>query len=92
MLVGQILPIRQPHSDQRMLSQADSDGTTWVHTRVESETDPAVEALATLITEQLVAVLPGIITRIRNSEEFARNFPLLAAEKKEPEGGETSRK
>ncbi|KAD7116949.1 hypothetical protein E3N88_04217 [Mikania micrantha] len=56
------------------------------------ETDPAVEVLATLITEQLVAILPGIITRIRNSEEFTRNFPLLAAEKKEPEEGETSRK
>ncbi|KAD4584581.1 hypothetical protein E3N88_22182 [Mikania micrantha] len=37
-------------------------------------------------------MLPGIITRIRNSEEFVRIFPLLAAEKKEPEGGETSRK
>ncbi|KAD4177969.1 hypothetical protein E3N88_26560 [Mikania micrantha] len=54
--------------------------------------DPAVDALATLIIEELMVVLPGIITRIRNSEEFARNFPLLAAEKKEPEGGETSRK
>ncbi|KAD4585735.1 hypothetical protein E3N88_23336 [Mikania micrantha] len=56
------------------------------------ETDSAVEALATLITEQLVAVLPEIITWIRNSEEFARNFSLLSAEKKEPEEGETSKK
>ncbi|KAD4981944.1 hypothetical protein E3N88_18615 [Mikania micrantha] len=63
-----------------------------VRSRSRAETDPAVEALATLITEQLVTILPGIITRIRNSEEFARSFPLLAAEKKEPEGGETSRK
>ncbi|KAD7117068.1 hypothetical protein E3N88_04336 [Mikania micrantha] len=56
------------------------------------ETDPAVEALATLITEQLVAILPGIITQIRNSEEFAKIFPLLSTEQKKSETGESSKK
>ncbi|KAD7116646.1 hypothetical protein E3N88_03914 [Mikania micrantha] len=54
--------------------------------------DPAVDALATLITEELMAVLPRIITRIRNSEEFVRNFSQISTEKKEPEKGETSKK
>ncbi|KAD7477037.1 hypothetical protein E3N88_00173 [Mikania micrantha] len=54
--------------------------------------DPAVDALATLITEELMAVLPGIITRIRNSEEFAKIFPLLSTEQKESEKGEASKK
>ncbi|KAD2805436.1 hypothetical protein E3N88_38813 [Mikania micrantha] len=51
------------------------------------ETDPATVALTTLITEQLVVVLPGINTRIRNSDEFARSFPQISARKKESEEG-----
>ncbi|KAD5802427.1 hypothetical protein E3N88_13787 [Mikania micrantha] len=47
--------------------------------------------LALHLPNQWVAILPGIITQIRNSEECTRNFPLLSANKKEPEEGETSK-
>ncbi|KAD4180409.1 hypothetical protein E3N88_29000 [Mikania micrantha] len=39
-----------------------------------------------------MAVLPRIIARIRNSEEFAKVFPLLSTEQNKSETGESSKK
>ncbi|KAD6796147.1 hypothetical protein E3N88_07043 [Mikania micrantha] len=39
------------------------------------EVEPPAAALATLITEQSVAVIPDLITRVMNSDEYARCYP-----------------
>ncbi|KAD4385789.1 hypothetical protein E3N88_25958 [Mikania micrantha] len=56
------------------------------------QVEPVTAALATLITEQLVAIIPVIINRIRSSEEYARGFPPVTTKGIEHAKGDTSKK
>ncbi|KAD7117179.1 hypothetical protein E3N88_04447 [Mikania micrantha] len=54
--------------------------------------DPAVDVLATLITEQLRTVLPEIITQVINGDENTRCYPKAVTGTKGVIQGETSKK
>ncbi|KAD5317283.1 hypothetical protein E3N88_17229 [Mikania micrantha] len=56
------------------------------------DTDPSAVALATLVTELMMTVLPGIITQVINGDENTRSFPRTITRTEELVQGETSKK